>query len=103
METNIKNQAQLIAELIHYGDTLESITSKDFWLTFEDNKETSSHYEYKDFRCDAWSFSTDGYDYYTYCYLINSGYDGFDSVSYVCRKKVMTQAERSSLRSIFLQ
>jgi hypothetical protein len=98
MTTNVKNQAQLIAELIHYGYELESITREEFWNTYEENKSAEhrddiSSYEYKDFRCDCISYSIDGYKYYIYGYLINSGYDGFDSVSYICRKKVSTNAE----------
>jgi hypothetical protein len=98
MEAIVKNQAQLIAELIHYGYTLESISREEFWNTYEDNKDAEhrddmSQYEYKEFRCECWSFSIDGYDYYSYGYLISSGYDGYDSVGYICRKKVSTNAE----------
>jgi len=101
MVTNIKNQAQLIAELIHYGKKLETITNEEFWNTYESNKESEhrsdiNSYEYKDFSCDCMSYSIDGYDYYTYGFLITSGYDGYDSVGYICRKKVSTNAEITS-------
>jgi hypothetical protein len=101
MEINTKNQAQLIAELIHFGQELEPISREEFWNTYEEHSTSDercelNHYEHKDFRCDCWSFSIDGYEYYSYGYLINSGYDGFDSVSYICRKKVLTNAEMNS-------
>lgn len=101
MEAIVKNQAQLIAELIHYGYELESISREEFWNTYEEHntgpqRTEVNNYEYKDFRCDCMSYSIDGYDYYSYGYLISSGYDGFDSVGYMCRKKVLTNAEMYS-------
>jgi hypothetical protein len=98
MKINTKNQAQLIAELIHFGQELEPITNKEFWTVYEehnagDEKCELNHYEHKDFRCEYTYFYIDGYEYYSYGYLVNSGYDGFDSVGYICRKKVSTNAE----------
>ena len=101
METNVKNQAQLIAELIHYGYILESISREEFWNIYEENRSAEHRddirsYEYEQFRCECMSYSIDGYDYYSYGYLISSGYDGYDSVGYICRKKVSTHAETNA-------
>lgn len=101
MVTNIKNQAQLLAELMYYGKELESISREEFFSTYEDNKDKEhssnmSNHLYNDFQCDCMNYSIDGYDYYSYSYLINSGYDGFDSVSYVFKIKVSTSAEMRS-------
>jgi hypothetical protein len=106
MVTNVKNQAQLLAELIYYGIELVSISIEEFWNTYEDNKgkeystTISDHvyhnHQYNDLQCNTWSYSIDGYDYYSYAYLVNHGYDGFDSVSYVFKIKVSTNAEMNA-------
>jgi hypothetical protein len=105
MKAIIKNQAQLYAELHHYGNTLETIKSKEFWNTYKEktnriNKPSLSLRENREFSCDYIYYSIDGYEYYLYTYLITS-YDGYDSVSYICRKKVLSHVEMEEMRSLF--
>ena len=95
-----KNIAQSLAELEHFNTKLEEITSQDFWNAFDKDVNTLNHHSYKDFPCECTSYCIDGWEYYSYGYLINVGWEGDkDVVSYVCRIKRMTTQEMDDLIS----
>ena len=95
-----KNIAQSLAELEHFNTEMEEITSQDFWKAFDKNRNTLTHHSYTDFPCESMSFSIDGWDYHSYSYLINVGWEGDkDVVSYVCRIKRYTRQEMEDIIS----
>lgn len=98
-----KNIARSFAEFVHWNNELEEITSEEFWTVYESNKDlehtTKLHQiDYSDFPCSCWSFCIDGYDYFSYGYLINVGWEGDkDSIPFICRKKCLTHKEMNDV------
>ena len=98
------NQAKAFAQLHLHGHELEEIDYIDWKNTYRNNigKGYSSNLqfrEFSDFPCTCDYYSIDGYDYYTYNYLI-SYHDGHDNVSYSCRIKCLTHDELYSYAHI---
>jgi hypothetical protein len=99
----MKNKSQYIAQLENWNDTLQTISTEEFWLHCD--KGNLVNINIPNYMASVWSYSIDGYDYHLYNTIKHVGWEGeYDSLDeYACCIQRATVEEREQMLSILSQ